>query len=108
MLTRELTVEQVALLNDLIRNATTLNLSGIEIVVARASSPQYVGDFAVLAHKFMDMENIQVLFALAQMEERVFIVGRSRLEKSMWGKSWPNWVAVAMPMRRRQLSRRLP
>ena len=79
MLTRELTAEQVALLNDLIRNATTINLSGIEIVLARASSSQYVGDFAVLAHKFMDMENIQVLFALAQMEERVFIVGRSRL-----------------------------
>ncbi|MGQ9922201.1 MAG: CBS domain-containing protein, partial [Desulfobacca sp.] len=81
MLTRELTVEQVALLNDLIRNAVTINLSGIEIVLARATSSQYVGDFAVLAHKFMDMENIQVLFALAQMEERVFVVGRSRLEE---------------------------
>ena len=81
MLTRELTVEQVALLNDLIRNASTINLSGIEIVLARATSSQYVGDFAVLAHKFMDMENIQVLFAMAQMEERVFIVGRSRLEE---------------------------
>ena len=81
MLTRELTVEQVALLNDLIRNAVTINLSGIEIVLGRATSSQYVGDFAVLAHKFMDMENIQVLFALAQMEERVFIVGRSRLEE---------------------------
>ncbi|MBM4289948.1 MAG: CBS domain-containing protein, partial [Deltaproteobacteria bacterium] len=79
MLTRELTVEQVSLLNDLIRNAVTINISGIEIVLARAAASQYVGDFAVLAHKFMDMENIQVLFALAQMEERVFIVGRSRL-----------------------------
>lgn len=79
MLTRELTVDQVALLNDLIRNATTLNISGIEVVIARATTSQYVGDFAVVAHKFMDMENIQVLFALAQMEERVFIVGRSRL-----------------------------
>ncbi|HAY22850.1 MAG TPA: polya polymerase, partial [Desulfobacterales bacterium] len=79
MLTRELTVDQVALLNDLIRNAVTINISGIEIVLAQASASQYIGDFAVLAHKFMDMENIQVLFALAQMEERVFIVGRSRL-----------------------------
>jgi len=81
MLTRELTVEQVSLLNDLIRNATTVTVSGIEVVLARASSPQYVGDFAVLAHKFMDMENIHVLFALAQMEDRVFVVGRSRLDE---------------------------
>ncbi len=79
MLTRELTADQVALLNDLIRNATTVNVSGIEVVIARAVASQYVGDFAVVAHKFMDMENIQVLFALAQMEERVFVVGRSRL-----------------------------
>ncbi len=79
MLTRELTVDQVSLLNDLIRNAATLTVNGVDVVIGRASAPHYVGDFAVLAHKFMDMENIHVLFALAQMEERVFVVGRSRL-----------------------------
>jgi len=47
--------------------------------VARATTSQYVADFAVLVHKFMDMDNLQVLFALAQMEERVFLVGRSRI-----------------------------
>jgi tRNA nucleotidyltransferase (CCA-adding enzyme) len=79
MLTRELSAEQVSLLNDLINNASRFLVNGIEVVLARATTSQYVGDFAMLAHKFMDMENIQVLFALAQMEERVYIVGRSRL-----------------------------
>ncbi len=79
MVTRELTAEQVALLNDLIANANRFTVDGIEVVVARTLSSQYVADFAVLAHKFMDMENLQVLFALAQMENRVYVVGRSRL-----------------------------
>jgi tRNA nucleotidyltransferase (CCA-adding enzyme) len=79
MVTRELTVEQVALLNELIEHLTTFQVNGLEVVMASAVAPQYVADFAVLAHKLMDMENLQVLFALAQMEDRVFVVGRSRL-----------------------------
>jgi tRNA nucleotidyltransferase (CCA-adding enzyme) len=79
MVTRELTVEQVALLNDLIAHANRFTVGGIEVVLARTTASQYVADFAVLAHKFMDMENLQVLFALAQMEDRVYVVGRSRL-----------------------------
>ncbi|MFP3867599.1 MAG: CBS domain-containing protein [Desulfobacteraceae bacterium] len=81
MLTRELTVEQISLLNDMIRNSVTLNISGIDIVLARATTSQYIGDFAVLVHKYMDMENINVLFALAQMEDRVYVVGRSRVQE---------------------------
>ena len=38
-----------------------------------------MGDFAVLVHKLMEMENIQVLFALARMEDRVHLVARTRL-----------------------------
>jgi tRNA nucleotidyltransferase (CCA-adding enzyme) len=79
MVTRELTTEQVGLLNDLIAHAQRLAVNGIEVVVASTTSSQYVADFAVLAHKYMDMENLQVLFALAQMEDRVFVVGRSRV-----------------------------
>ena len=79
MVTRELTSEQVALLNDLIAHANRFTVDGVEVVLARTMASQYVADFAVLAHKFMDMENLQVLFAIAQMEDRVYVVGRSRL-----------------------------
>jgi|UniRef100_A0A7V6DQD9 tRNA nucleotidyltransferase (CCA-adding enzyme) len=79
MVTRELTTEQVSLLNDLIAHATRFTVDGIEVVLASTTASQYVADFSVLAHKYMDMENLQVLFALAQMEDRVFVVGRSRV-----------------------------
>jgi len=80
MLTRELTAEQIWLLNDLTRSATTLIINGVEIVVAKITREDYVGDFAVLVHKFMEMENLNVLFALAQMEDKIYLVARSRIE----------------------------
>jgi tRNA nucleotidyltransferase (CCA-adding enzyme) len=79
MLTRELTTEQVSLLNDLIHSATMHTINGIPICIARSSVDKYIGDFAVLAHKLMDMENLNVLFALARMEDRIYLVARSRL-----------------------------
>jgi tRNA nucleotidyltransferase (CCA-adding enzyme) len=81
MLTRELTAEQISLLNDMIHSATTHTINTIPICIARASVDKYIGDFALLAHKLMDMENLDVLFALARMEDRIYLVARSRLSE---------------------------
>lgn len=81
IITRELTSEQVFLLNDLIQSATRYNINGIEIVIAQASVDHYIGDIAILVHKLKDMENLDVLFVLVRMEDRVYIIGRSRLEE---------------------------
>ncbi|MHB8109833.1 MAG: CBS domain-containing protein [Syntrophorhabdaceae bacterium] len=79
MLVRELTPEQVFLLNDIIKNAAVFNINGIDIVITEASTEQYVGDLAVIVHKYRDMENINAVFALFRMEDRVHIIGRSRI-----------------------------
>lgn len=79
MLTRELTTEQIWLLNDIIHSATTRNVNGVDVVITKVIRENYVGDFAVLVHKFMDMENLNVLFAIAQMEDRIYLVARSRI-----------------------------
>lgn len=81
MLTRELTAEQVWLLNDLTQSATTRLINGVEVVITKVIRDEYVGDFAVLVHKFMEMENLDVVFALAQMEDRIYLVARSRIEE---------------------------
>jgi tRNA nucleotidyltransferase (CCA-adding enzyme) len=41
---------------------------------------EFVPDFAVLVHRFMEMESLKVVFALAQMENRIFLVARSRTD----------------------------
>ena len=80
LLTRELSAEQIWVLNDLIQSAVKSVINGIEVVTAKVVREEYIGDFAMLVHKFMDMENLQVLFALAQMEEKIYLVARSRTE----------------------------
>jgi len=81
VITKELTAEQVFLLNDLIQSATRYNFHGIDVVIAQASVDRYIGDMAVLVHKLKDMENLDVLFVLVRMEDRIYLIGRSRLEE---------------------------
>lgn len=81
VITKELTSEQVFLLNDLIQSATRYDVHGIDVVIAQASVDRYVGDIAILVHKLKDMENLDVLFVLVQMEGRIYLIGRSRIEE---------------------------
>lgn len=79
IITREMTPEQVSLLNDMIEGLHHHTVNGIDIAVTSVSSEVYIGDFALLVHKLKDMQNLEVLFALASMENRIYMVCRSRL-----------------------------
>ena len=81
MITKELTAEQVFLLNDLIQSANRYNIHEIDVVIAQAAVDHYIGDIAVLVHKLKDIENLDVLFVLVRMEDRIYFIGRSRLEE---------------------------
>jgi tRNA nucleotidyltransferase (CCA-adding enzyme) len=77
VITKELTAEQVFLLNDLIQSATRYSVQGIDVVIAQASVDRYIGDIAVLVHKLKDMENLDVLFVLVRMEDRIYLDRKS-------------------------------
>ncbi len=79
MLTRELTAVQVGLLNDLTQATTTRVINGVEVAFSKVITDEYIGDFAVLVHKLMDMGTLNVLFAMAQMKDRIYMVARSRI-----------------------------
>ena len=79
MITKELTADQVALLNELVENAYVKNINGIEVMITRASCDSYVGEFSVLVHKLKDMQNANVLFAIANMDDRIYLIARSRI-----------------------------
>ncbi len=78
IMSRELSTEQVAILSELIESATTHTINGVDIVLTEVSLETYVGDFALLTHKLMDMENIRVLFAIGRMGDRIQLVARSK------------------------------
>lgn len=81
MLTRDLTTEHLKLLNDITQSARTRVISGLEVTLTQVITDEYIADFAVLVHKYMEMENLNVVFALAQMDDRIYLVARSRINE---------------------------
>ncbi len=81
LIARELNPDQVALLNDMIQSATRSNVNGVEVVMTSIALETYVPDFAFLVQKMAKMENLDVIFALALMESKVYIVARSRIDE---------------------------
>ncbi len=80
-LIREMTSEQIDLLNELLKSCHKLMINGVEIAIAQASIDYYVGDISSLVHKLKDIENLNVLIVAVRMEDRIFLVGRSRLSE---------------------------
>jgi tRNA nucleotidyltransferase (CCA-adding enzyme) len=77
---REPTAEQISLLNDLLTSREFVDAGGIRVAVATAARERFVGDLAVVGHKMKDIENLNALFLLVRMNDRIHLVARSRLE----------------------------
>jgi tRNA nucleotidyltransferase (CCA-adding enzyme) len=78
LLARDLSSEQITILSALIESAKLHDFHGIEVVIAEVSTEEFVSDFAYLVHKYIDMENVRVMFALGRMNDRIHMVARSR------------------------------
>jgi len=78
---REISPEQIGILNDMIQSAVHYHINGVEIVVTTVTSENYITDFAFLVHKLVKMENIDALFALARMANKIYVVARSRISE---------------------------
>ena len=70
----------IKILNELLESASVHEVGPYSVVLAEATLDSFMGDFAYLAQKFMEMESCNVLFALANMEEKVQVVARSRVD----------------------------
>jgi len=79
LISREISPQQVSLLNEMIQSATRYNIHGVEVVVTSVTTDDYVPDFAFLVHKLIRMESLEAVFALARMENKIYVVGRSRV-----------------------------
>jgi tRNA nucleotidyltransferase (CCA-adding enzyme) len=79
LISREISPEQVGILNDMIQASSRYDINGIEVVLTSVTTDQYVPDFAFLVHKMVKMEDLAVIFAIAQMENKVYVVARSRI-----------------------------
>ncbi len=78
-LIREMTPDQVDLLNELLKSCQKVMIGGIEVAIASASIDHYIGDISALVHKLKDIENLDALIVAVRMEDRIFMIARSRL-----------------------------
>ncbi len=67
-----------ALLDALLAASETRRVSGLDVLVAGVSWPEYVDGVSNLAHKLIDLTDARALVCLAEMERRVVCVTRSR------------------------------
>lgn len=80
MITREFNPEQIGLLNDMIQASSRHTINGVDIVLTRVTTDNYFPDFSFLVQKMAKMENIDAIFALALMENKVYVIARSRTD----------------------------
>ncbi|MEN8244274.1 MAG: CBS domain-containing protein [Thermodesulfobacteriota bacterium] len=79
LIAREISPEQIGILNDMIQASTSRSINGIDVVFTTVSMNRYVPDFAFLVHKLVKMEDLDAIFAIALMENKVYVVARSRI-----------------------------
>jgi len=77
---RPLNSQQRELCNKLLSSLENVMINEIPITFATAKCDSYVGDVAMIAHKLRDVDNVEVLFLILEMEDRVHVVARSRLD----------------------------
>ena len=80
MMTSELNRDQIDIMHQLIEEARLVHIGGVDVVVAIAGAEGYIGDLAILVHKFKDMESHDAIVALIRMEDRVHLIARSSVD----------------------------
>lgn len=78
-LERPLAAEQQELLKELILNAERHLVNGLKVLVTWARSEEFFDGLAVLTHKLVEIEQLDVVFTIVEMVDRVYVTGRSGL-----------------------------
>jgi tRNA nucleotidyltransferase (CCA-adding enzyme) len=98
----ELSQVQLKLLDKLTHAAKILYVNNVKIVITGVKLDKYCSDLALLAHKIRDLENLNVLFVLAEIKNKVYITARSRVEEvnvneimRVFGGGGHRWAASA-------------
>ncbi len=72
--------EQVSLLNDLLSSQQIVYPHGQKVVIVEAGRDHYIPDVAMVVHRLRDIEGYEVVIALLRLDDKVYIIGRSRTQ----------------------------
>lgn len=77
---RPLTEGQKRLLNNLILSSKHLEFHGIKVLIAKTQVDEYIAGLALLTHKLAEIESVDIIISVVEMEDRVHVVARSRID----------------------------
>ncbi len=86
LLKNNLTSTHIKVLHDLLANANMHALGNNCLTISQASADHFIGDFAVIVQRFMEMEVCDVLFAIGILADKIQVVARSRISNIDVGK----------------------
>jgi tRNA nucleotidyltransferase (CCA-adding enzyme) len=75
----EISRTELNLLNELVESSKSLVIGGVRVSLCKASREEYIGDVAHLAHRIIEMEEIDALVLVLSMEGKIVLIGRSRV-----------------------------
>ncbi len=81
MLKKEMTPEEVSLLDMLLKSETVYPAGGIEVAIVEGYLEGHKADISTMAHRIMDIRGCAALFMLVETDGRVHIVARSAAKK---------------------------
>ncbi len=73
-----LSEDQRELMLRLIDELEQTTVGDVDVFIATVYSPHYVDGLSVVAHKMLDVTDCQAIIVLVEMEDRIFVVGRSK------------------------------
>ncbi len=83
---KEIKSDQVVWLNELLNEMVLHRINGIDTHISTISSVEYITNLASIVQKIVRMENIDLFFTIALMENRVHIIARNRIPDIDVGK----------------------
>ena len=81
MIAGDINPRQITILNELIEACVTHIINGVEVVVATIATDYYIPDLAWMVQKIAKMESLKAFFAIALMDNKIYVVGRSRMDE---------------------------
>ncbi len=75
----DLTGQQVDLLHELMDAAGRYTIQNVPVVIITHALPEYVDDLALIVRRLMMMENLDTVFALIAMADRIYLLAESRI-----------------------------
>lgn len=78
LLRRELTPDEVGLLNEFLQSGAVYSICGVDVLIVSGYLERYAGDISTIAHKVVEIEGARSLFMLADSSDRVHVICRSR------------------------------